>query len=69
MPRSKQQNQQIKDERRRQIMDAAVKIFAEKGLSATMISDIAAACDLSYGLIYHYFPASNTESYREIMFA
>lgn len=55
MPRSKQQNQQIKDERRRQIMDAAVKIFAEKGLSATMISDIAAACDLSYGLIYHYF--------------
>src|SRR5580765_6118442 len=55
MPRSKQQNQQIKDERRRQIMDAAVKIFAEKGLSATMISDIAAASDLSYGLIYHYF--------------
>ncbi|HEU5348638.1 MAG TPA: TetR/AcrR family transcriptional regulator [Ktedonobacterales bacterium] len=55
MPRSKQQNQLIKDERRRQIMDAALKIFAQKGLAATMISDIAAACGLSYGLIYHYF--------------
>lgn len=55
MPRSKQQNQQIKEERRRQIMDAALKVFATKGLAATMISDIAAAADLSYGLIYHYF--------------
>ena len=55
MPRSHEQNQRIKDERRRQIMDAALKIFAQKGLAATMISDIAAACGLSYGLIYHYY--------------
>jgi AcrR family transcriptional regulator len=55
MPRSPQENQRIKDERRRQIMDAALKVFAEKGLIATMMSDIAAASDLSYGLIYHYF--------------
>lgn len=55
MPRSRLQNQLIKDERRRQIMDAALKIFAQKGLAATMISDIAAASHLSYGLIYHYF--------------
>jgi AcrR family transcriptional regulator len=55
MPRSQQQNQRIKDERRRQILDAALKVFAAKGLAATMMSDIAAASDLSYGLIYHYF--------------
>lgn len=55
MPRSQQENQRIKDERRRQIMDAALKVFAEKGLAATMMSDIAAAADLSYGLVYHYF--------------
>ncbi|HEY7341886.1 MAG TPA: TetR/AcrR family transcriptional regulator [Ktedonobacterales bacterium] len=55
MPRSPQQNQRIKDERRRQILDAALKVFAAKGLAATMMSDIAAASDLSYGLIYHYF--------------
>ena len=55
MPRSQQENQRIKDERRRQILDAALKVFAAKGLAATMMSDIAAASDLSYGLIYHYF--------------
>jgi AcrR family transcriptional regulator len=55
VPRSPQENQRIKDERRRQIMDAALKVFADKGLAATMMSDIAAASDLSYGLIYHYF--------------
>lgn len=55
MPRSPQENQRIKDERRRQIMDAALKVFAEKGLAAAMMSDIAGASDLSYGLIYHYF--------------
>ncbi len=55
MPRSRQENQRIKEERRRQIMDAALKVFAQKGLAGAMISDIAAAADLSYGLIYHYF--------------
>jgi AcrR family transcriptional regulator len=55
MPRSHQQNERLKGERREQIMQAALKVFALKGLAATKISDIAAACDLSYGLIYHYF--------------
>lgn len=55
MPRSSEQNQRLKQERREQIMQAALKVFARKGLAATKISDIAAACDLSYGLIYHYF--------------
>jgi AcrR family transcriptional regulator len=55
MPRSSQQNQQLKDARREQIMQAGLHIFAHKGLAATKISDIAAAADLSYGLVYHYF--------------
>lgn len=55
MPRSSQQNQRIKDERREQIMQAGLKVFAGKGLAAAKISDIAAAADLSYGLVYHYF--------------
>ena len=32
MPRSRQENQRIKAERRWQIMDAALKVFAQKGL-------------------------------------
>ncbi len=55
MPRDTEQNQRLKDERRDQIVRAAVTIFARKGLALTRISDIAAAADLSYGLIYHYF--------------
>lgn len=55
MPRSAEENQRIRDERREQIMRAALKIFASKGVAATNISDIAAAANLSYGSIYHYF--------------
>jgi AcrR family transcriptional regulator len=52
---SEEQNQKLKDERREQILDAAIKVFARKGLAATKISDVAAAARLSYGLVYHYF--------------
>jgi AcrR family transcriptional regulator len=55
MPRSSQQNQRIKDERREQIMQAGLTVFAHNGLAAAKISDVAAAADLSYGLVYHYF--------------
>jgi AcrR family transcriptional regulator len=55
MPRSAQANQRIRDERREQILQAGLTVFAAKGLAATKISDIAAAADLSYGLVYHYF--------------
>jgi AcrR family transcriptional regulator len=54
-PRSKEQNVQIKDERRKQILLAALKLFAKRGLAATKISDIAATANLSNGLVYHYF--------------
>jgi AcrR family transcriptional regulator len=54
-PRQEEANQRIKDERREQILEAALRIFARKGLAAARISDIAAAAELSYGLVYHYF--------------
>jgi AcrR family transcriptional regulator len=54
-PRQEEANQRIKDERREQILKAALQIFVRKGLAAARISDIAAAADLSYGLVYHYF--------------
>jgi AcrR family transcriptional regulator len=54
-PRTKEQNSQIKDERREQILLAALKVFSRRGLAATKISDIAEAAHLSNGLVYHYF--------------
>ena len=55
MTLSLKQQQQTTEERRTQILSAAVKIFAVKGFANTKISDIAFAADLSYGLVYHYF--------------
>lgn len=55
-PRTKLANQQIRDDRREQIIAAARTLFASKGYGATVIDDIAAMAGISKGLIYHYFP-------------
>lgn len=54
-PRSQEENQRIRDERREAILAAAVEVFARMGLAQAKISDIAAAAGVSYGLVYHYF--------------
>lgn len=55
-PRSAEQVEQLKGERRGALLRAARVVFAKKGLSAAKISEIAAAAGYSYGLVYHYFP-------------
>jgi AcrR family transcriptional regulator len=55
MPRTAEANQRIRAERRAQILDAAAQIFAHKGLAGTRTADIAAACKMSEGLLFHYF--------------
>jgi len=59
VPRNPAQNQRMRDDRRQQILSAAVRLFATRGLAATKISDIAAAVGMSQGLLYHYFPSKN----------
>ena len=55
MPKTKEQNEQIKLERYNAILDSALYLFAVKGYNAVKIDDIAEMCDCSHGLIYHYF--------------
>jgi AcrR family transcriptional regulator len=43
------------EERRLQILDTALDVFASKGFAAASIKDIAAAAGISQGLLYHYF--------------
>ena len=43
-------------ERRREILDAARTLFAERGYHATTTRDLAAAADINDALIYRYFP-------------
>jgi AcrR family transcriptional regulator len=66
MPRTEEANQQIREERCQQILVAALKIFARKGLTDTRIADIAAATGMSQGLIYRYF-ASKEEVFATLV--
>lgn len=43
-------------ERKRQLVDAAVALFAERGYAATRISDICERAGVAKGLFYWYFP-------------
>lgn len=65
-PRNEEQNAQIKDERREQIMSAALKLFATKGFAATKISEIVERAQMSHGLVYHYFK-SKEEIFFELL--
>ena len=42
-------------EKKRIILDAAVKVFAQKGYHRCRVSDIAREAGIAYGLVYHYF--------------
>lgn len=44
-----------KDDKRKQILKAAVKVFAEKGYHGCRISDVAEEAGVAYGLVYHYY--------------
>jgi TetR/AcrR family transcriptional regulator, fatty acid metabolism regulator protein len=42
-------------DKRRMILDAAVRVFARQGFNACRVSDIADEAGVAYGLVYHYF--------------
>lgn len=57
MTRSAALNRRIRDAQQQRILQAALELFARKGLAATGSAEIAAAAGVSSGLIYHYFPS------------
>ena len=42
-------------DKRRQILDAAIRVFATRGFHACRVSDVADEAGVAYGLVYHYF--------------
>jgi TetR/AcrR family transcriptional regulator, fatty acid metabolism regulator protein len=42
-------------DKRRMILDAAVRVFARQGFHACRVADIADEAGVAYGLVYHYF--------------
>lgn len=43
------------EQRRNQLIDAALDLFAEKGVDGATIKDIATRVGVAQGLVYHYF--------------
>jgi TetR/AcrR family transcriptional regulator, fatty acid metabolism regulator protein len=48
-------NEKVVAEKRRLILDAAVRVFARRGFTQCRVSDIADEAGVAYGLVYHYF--------------
>jgi AcrR family transcriptional regulator len=55
MPRTAEQNEQIRQATRTAIVEAAMTCFAQNGYAHTSIRQIAAQAGISTGLMYHYF--------------
>lgn len=66
MPKTADQCTVIRNDRKKQILDAALKVFAKRGLKATKITDISTEANLSHGLIHHYFD-SKEDIFIEVM--
>jgi TetR/AcrR family transcriptional regulator, fatty acid metabolism regulator protein len=46
-------------DKRRLILDAAVRVFARQGFHMCRVSDIADEAGVAYGLVYHYFQSKD----------
>lgn len=66
MARNPETNENMREIRLERIRNAALELFASKGLSATKIQDIAKHSGMSQGLIYHYY-ASKEDIFVELM--
>jgi AcrR family transcriptional regulator len=51
--------------KRKQILDAAIRVFADHGYHGSRVGDIARDAGVAHGLLYHYF-ASKDEILRTI---
>jgi AcrR family transcriptional regulator len=59
MPPITPPRRQQKEERREQILDAALRVFSSKGFSGASIREIARDVGVTEGLLYHYFESKD----------
>jgi AcrR family transcriptional regulator len=49
----------VAEEKRRIILDAAVRVLAHKGFHTSRVGDIAEEAGVAHGLLYHYFSSKD----------
>jgi TetR/AcrR family transcriptional regulator, fatty acid metabolism regulator protein len=62
------------EDKRRLILDAAVRVFARKGYHTSRVGDIAEEAGVAHGLLYHYFRSKeelletiSRETWRDVL--
>jgi TetR/AcrR family fatty acid metabolism transcriptional regulator len=50
---------QAQEGKRKQLLDAAVRVFARSGYHGSRVGDIAAEAGVAHGLLYHYFSSKD----------
>ena len=59
MPRTKEQNARIREQRRQSILAAAIPLFAHQGYADTRVAEIARAAGISHGAVFLHFPTKD----------
>ena len=54
------------EEKRKQILDAAVRVFARGGYHGSRVGDIAEEAGIAHGLLYHYFDSKEAGAARDL---
>ncbi|MBN2638021.1 MAG: TetR/AcrR family transcriptional regulator [Bacteroidales bacterium] len=65
-PKSEEQFEAIRQERKESLKVSALKLFANKGFKATSVMDIAKDAGVSKGLLYNYY-ANKDELVKELI--
>jgi TetR/AcrR family transcriptional regulator, fatty acid metabolism regulator protein len=47
------------EDKRKRILDAAIRVFAERGYHGSRVGDIAEDAGVAHGLLYHYFASKD----------
>lgn len=58
-PRTPKQFEEIRQQRTSDIINAALRLFAQKGFNATSVTDIAKEAGIAKGLLYNYFESKD----------
>lgn len=66
MPKTKEQFEQIRNERINTILASALTLFAYKGYDAVNLDEVTKAANCSHGLLYHYFKGKE-ELYQAVL--
>src|SRR3990170_6327440 len=56
---ARHQDMELRNRRRMQILEAAAKVFRQKGFHATRTEEICEAADLSAGTVFRYFSSKD----------